>query len=201
MERKDYKELFQALMPKGPAWSREPDAKMSDLAEAVAAFFFFIHGRVEKAKREMFPQDCEEILIDWERELGLPETCEHGNHAEGQTFQERVNEVIAKINRSFSPTIANFTKLAQSLGYNVRIVTTPPAICGLARCGDRLGGNTAANYYWITIVDGARLTYARCGTAVCGEPLCRISWADDLECLLNRIKPAHTIIKLSYGQQ
>ena len=96
MDKQDYKELFQALMPKGPAWSREPDAKMSDLAEAVAAFFFFIHGRVEKAKREMFPQECEEILIDWERELGLPETCIHGNHAEGQTFQERVNEVWPK---------------------------------------------------------------------------------------------------------
>ncbi len=98
-----------------------------------------------------------------------------------------------------SRTKENFAKLANFLGYNVSIVTTPPSVCGIARCGENLGGATEANYYWITIVDGARLSYARCGTAVCGEVLCRITWAEDLECLLNRIKPAHTIIKLSYA--
>lgn len=53
MERKDYKELFQALMPKGPAWSREPDAKMSDLAEAVAAFSFYPRTRRESKERNV----------------------------------------------------------------------------------------------------------------------------------------------------
>ena len=199
MDQSDYKKLFQNLMPSGPAWSRSPKSDMSKLGDAAAAFFFYIHQRVEKAAREMFPDTCEETLVDWEAMLELPEPCEHGNHAEGQTFYERVNAAIAKINRNISPTKENFAKLANFLGYNVSIVTTPPSVCGIARCGENLGGATEANYYWITIVDGARLSYARCGTAVCGEVLCRITWAEDLECLLNRIKPAHTIIKLSYA--
>lgn len=201
MEQNDYKKLYQDLMPSGPAWSRDQKAVVSDLGDAAAAFFFYLHQRVEKAGREMFPDSCNETLVDWEEMLELPEPCEHGNHAENQTVQERIDAVIAKINRNISPTKENFAKLAEFLGYKVSIVTTPPSVCGIARCGEYLGGAEEANYYWITIVDGARIAYARCGTAACGERLCRITWAEDLECLLNRIKPAHTLIKLSYAQQ
>lgn len=198
MEQKDYKNLFQALMPSGPAWTREPRSDMSHMADAFADFDFFIHQRMEKAGLEIFPETCSETLIDHEKMHGLPEICEHGGHSSSQTFYERINNVIAKINRNFSPTTENFAKLASMLGYKVAINTAPPSICGLTRCGDNLGGSVSSNYYWITIVDGARLNYARCGTTVCGEVLCHITWAEDLECLFNRIKPAHTLLKLSY---
>lgn len=200
MNKDDYKRLFQKLLPKGPAWSRDPDAVMSQLADGVAQFFYYIHQRVEKAGHEIFPFEADETIIDWEKELGLPEVCIHGNHSGNQTVSERVDAIVAKINRRFSPTIENFAKLAQMLGYRVTIRTEPPSICGIARCGQHLGGAVESNYYWITIVDGARLNYARCGVARCGEPLCTITWAEDLECLFERIKPAHTLIKLSYHE-
>lgn len=200
MEQSDYKKLYQDMLPKGPAWSRNPKATISKLGDAAAAFFFYTHQRVEKAAREMFPDSCSETLVDWEKMLELPEPCEHGNHAKGQTFRERIDAVIAKINRNISPTIENFIKLAEFLGYEVIVVTTPPSVCGIARCGEHLGGAHEANYYWITIIDSARINYARCGSAVCGEPLCHITWAEDLECLLNRIKPAHTLLKFSYAK-
>ncbi len=200
MEKEDYKKLFQELLPKGPAWSREPKSTMSNLANAVASFFYYIHQRVEKAGKEIYPHSCDETLPDWEKTYELPEPCKHGNHAEGQTFQERKNDVIVKMNRRFAPTVENFAKVAQALGYKVSVTTYPPAICGLARCGDRLGGGKSASYYVLTVVDGARLTYARCGVSRCGEPLCRITYATDLECLFERIKPAHLIFKISYNQ-
>lgn len=200
MEKEDYKKLFQELLPKGPAWSREPKSTMSCLSSAIASFFFYIHQRIEKAGKEIFPQSCDETLTDWEKAYELPEPCKHGNHAEGQTFQERRNAVITKKNRKFDPTLKNFEKVAQNLGYKVRTTTYPPAICGIARCGCRLGGNRSASYYVLTVVDGARLTYARCGVSRCSEPLCRITYATDLECLFERIKPAHLVFKISYNQ-
>ena len=200
MDQEDYKNLFFFFFPKGPAWSREPKSLMSDLSNGIAAFFYYIHQRVEKAGKEIFPRSCDETLVDWEEMLELPEPCKHGNHAEGLTVQERVNAVIVKLNRRFSPTLKNYAKIAEMMGYQVETITFPPAICGLARCGDRLGGGKSANYYVLTIVDGTRLTYARCGVSRCGEPLCRISYATDLECLFERIKPAHVIFKLSYTQ-
>jgi uncharacterized protein YmfQ (DUF2313 family) len=198
MEQNDYKELFQNLMPKGPAWSHEPDSNMSALSDATAAFFFYIHKRVEKAGGEIFPQSCEETLVDWEYDYGLPEICEHGNHSAGSTFGERRAEVIAKINRKFSPTELNFINLAKILGYEISIKTVPPSICGISRCGEKLGGNISARFYWIVLVHGIKVTYARSGITVCGEPLCHISYAQDLECLFKRIKPAHTIVKFRY---
>lgn len=129
---------------------------------------------------------------------GLPEICEHGNHSAGSTFGERRAEVIAKINRKFSPTELNFINLAKILGYEISIKTVPPSICGISRCGEKLGGNISARFYWIVLVHGIKVTYARSGITVCGEPLCHISYAQDLECLFKRIKPAHTIVKFRY---
>ena len=43
MDQEDYKNLFQELLPKGPAWSREPKSLMSDLSNGIAAFFYYIH--------------------------------------------------------------------------------------------------------------------------------------------------------------
>lgn len=198
MDEKDYTHLIEELLPHGPAWTRQPDSKMHNLAMGLGDFFYYIHQRVEKAGREIFPRETNETLVDWERQLGLPETCIHGTHADNLTVAERVDAVIAKINRRFSPTRENFVKLARMLGYTVTIITTPPAYCGIARCGDRLGGRVSDGYYWITIVDGARIRYAQCGITRCGEPLCTIRWADDLACMLERIKPAHTSLKFSY---
>ena len=72
MDQEDYKNLFQELLPKGPAWSREPKSLMSDLSNGIAAFFYYIHQRVEKAGKEIFPRSCDETLVDWEEMLELP---------------------------------------------------------------------------------------------------------------------------------
>nr|DAH13462.1 MAG TPA: tail protein [Caudoviricetes sp.] len=200
MDENSYKQLFLELLPKGPAWSKDPESTFADLAAGIGKFFYFIHQRIEKSGQEIFPYSCDETLSDWEKMLELPEPCIHGNHAGNQTFQERRNAVIVKLNRRFSPTLENYAKIARMMGYTVATKTYPPAICAIARCGDHLGGDRSANYYVLTIVDGTRLTYARCGVSRCREPLCRIAYATDLECLFERIKPAHVIFKLSYTQ-
>ena len=47
-------------------------------------------------------------------------------------------------------------------------------------------------------VIGARLTPFRTGSSRCGDALLKISRADDLECKLMRLKPAHTRLIFSY---
>jgi uncharacterized protein YmfQ (DUF2313 family) len=55
-------------------------------------------------------------------------------------------------------------------------------------------------YYWTVHVDQAKLTWFRCASGQCGvDPHLRIGTADDLECLLNRWKPAHTKIIFDYS--
>jgi uncharacterized protein YmfQ (DUF2313 family) len=65
-------------------------------------------------------------------------------------------------------------------------------------------GPPSNRFYWTVHVTGMKLTWFRVGggggqTGV--DPHLRIGLADDLECLLNRWKPAHTIIIFDYSEQ
>jgi hypothetical protein len=54
--------------------------------------------------------------------------------------------------------------------------------------------------YWTVHVSGASLTWFRVTKGQTGvDPHLRIGLADDLECLLNRWKPAHTEIIFDYS--
>jgi hypothetical protein len=55
-------------------------------------------------------------------------------------------------------------------------------------------------YYWTVHVADAKLIWFRVTSGQTGvDPHLRIGLADDLECLLNRWKPAHTLIIFDYS--
>ena len=61
-------------------------------------------------------------------------------------------------------------------------------------------GPATNRFYWTVHVDTAKLTWFRVTSGQCGvDPHLRIGLADDLECLLNRWKPAHTEIIFDYS--
>lgn len=60
-------------------------------------------------------------------------------------------------------------------------------------------GPPEMRFYWSVRVALAKLTWFRCAAGQCGvDPHLRIGLADDLECLLNRWKPAHTQLVFDY---
>jgi len=61
-------------------------------------------------------------------------------------------------------------------------------------------GPDTNRFYWTVHVSGAKLTWFRCGSGQCGvDPHLIIGLADDLMCLLNRWKPAHTKIIFDFS--
>jgi uncharacterized protein YmfQ (DUF2313 family) len=61
-------------------------------------------------------------------------------------------------------------------------------------------GPETNRFYWQVHVHEASLIWFRCSKGQCGvDPHLRIGLADDLECLLNRWKPAHTEIIFDYS--
>lgn len=55
-------------------------------------------------------------------------------------------------------------------------------------------------FYWTVHVTGAKLVWFRVSSGQAGvDPHLRIGTADDLECLLNRLKPGHTQIVFDYS--
>lgn len=61
-------------------------------------------------------------------------------------------------------------------------------------------GPPEMRYYWSVRVDLAKLSWFRASSGQAGvDPHLRIGLADDLECLLNRWKPAHTQLVFDYS--
>ncbi len=183
MNQQDYKILYQKMLPKGPIWGQDKGTVSAELAEAIGSFLYYLHGRVEKAVNEKFAQSCDETLTDWEKMLGLPETCEHGTHADDLSVLDRKLEVLSKIRRKFSPTVANYQELINYLGYtNITVV------------------ELSANHLSVQIRDTTRVFWARTGLAQCGDYLCQVLNINELECMLKRLIQAHIVLTFDYGE-
>ena len=190
-----YRSQLQALLPPGDAWPRTADATLTKLLDGIAEELARIDGRALSAVDESDGRSALELLTDWERVCGLPDSCSAGLNA---TLQERRNAVIARLTALGGASRAYFIALAASMGYTIEIDEFKPFIAGLNRCGDLLGGGHAVRYQWRVRIPNARYTPFRAGGSQCGDLLGEIARADDLECKLNRLKPAHTHLIVSY---
>ena len=95
------------------------------------------------------------------------------------------------------------TRHAQRVGQSDhgRAAATATSRKASCRSGRTTGSGRDTNrFYWTVHVAEAKLIWFRCASGQCGvDPHLRIGLADDLECLLNRWKPAHTQIIFDYS--
>lgn len=179
--------LPASVDPQAPVLGVELQAEAAalDAAQALAAVLL----------DEADPRLALVLLTDWERVLGLPDTCSAGL---ATTLQERRAAIVAKLSAVGGCSLAYFEALALAMGYPLAIDIFRPFRAGLNRCGDRLMGGNEIRYAWRVRVTGARFTPFRAGGSQCGDLLGKIARAEDLECKLKRLKPAHTHLILSY---
>lgn len=190
-----YLAQLQALLPPGLAWPRARGSTLTSLLEALAAEFARADARAWKLIDESDPRSALELLTDWERVGGLPDACS----AElATTIQERRAAVVAQLTAIGGASPAYFTALAAAMGYAIAIDEYRPFVTGLGRCGDRLNGGHAVRHQWRVRVSGPRYTPFRTGASQCGDLLGKIVRAEDLECKLKRLKPAHTRLIFAY---
>jgi uncharacterized protein YmfQ (DUF2313 family) len=202
-----------ALLPEGPVWPRRAGARlvavMSGLAGVVARWaadaWRFLHV-------EAFPPTSLDLLADWERVLGLPEPC---LPLTDMTVTERQRQVAEKLaRRPGTQSRAYFVGIAQRLGYAVTITEFIPAQCGVTQCGatrlvagnlivEGAGcGSPGIRYVWRVAVTVPRLTWFAAGGSggrTGQDPHLRIRRAEDLECVLTILKPAHTRLIFDYS--
>jgi uncharacterized protein YmfQ (DUF2313 family) len=190
-----YLRQLLALLPQGFAWPRGNDTVLAALLGGLSGGLTRNHNRAVDLIDEADPRMASESLPDWERVTGLPDACSAGI---ATTLQERRAAVVARLTATGGQSIAYFTAMIAALGYLAEIDEYRPFICGLSRCGDRLNGPSSVRHYWRARITEPRVTRFRCGVSQCGDRLAKITRAEDLECLLARRKPAHTIVIVSY---
>jgi uncharacterized protein YmfQ (DUF2313 family) len=232
----DYTSAFLTLLPRGPAWSRDPDNVLVKAARGLCDYWSFVDGRAaDLLERESDPRATMELLPDWERNWGLPDPC----YKAPLTIGERQFALVQRMTIEGAQSREFFIETAASIGYHITISEYRVFVVGIDRCGDsRVYGDGSSpmlnewdqpivnprgvpvaegelsdwpqyglgpppnRFYWTVHVDQAKLVWFRCGGGggQCGvDPHLRIGLADDLECLLNRWKPAHTIIIFDYS--
>lgn len=190
-----YRSQLQALLPHGDAWPRAANASLTKLLDAFAEELARIDSRALNAVDESDGRMALELLADWERVCGLPDSC---SASVATTLQERRGAVVAKLTAQGGASRAYFIALAASMGYTIEIDEFRPFVTGLSRCGEILGGGHSVRHQWRVRIPVARYTAFRTGSSQCGDLLGKLARATDLECKFKRLKPAHTHLIVSY---
>jgi uncharacterized protein YmfQ (DUF2313 family) len=182
---------MQFLRGMADVWGAFVDKRLADLLEL-----------------ESDPRSTVDLLPEWERAFGLPDDC----LAEPVSIADRQKALTARIATLGGQQPEFFVRLAAGLGYTIRIAEHMPFMCGVSEVGDTRPvdgpvagfrweiGPESMRPYWTVLVLNPRLSWFRVGASEVGvDPHLRIGIATDLECLIRRFGPAHTVIYFDYS--
>lgn len=171
-----YAAQLLALLPQGAAWRRAPGSVLSQLMTAIGEEFARLDARAESLLAEADPRSTAELLPEWETTAGLPDPCVDVP----QTVEQRRAALLARLLATGGASRAYFIAVAAAHGYTVTI------------------DEPALHTWRITASVSTAIVPFRAGLSTAGEPL-RAFGDDALECLFNRIKPAHTAVLFAYA--
>lgn len=186
-----YADQLRALLPRGRALDDGGIGALTDLLDALAQEYARVDARGDALLLEAMPSSTFELLPDWERVCGLPDSCT----PDGQTIDQRRQALIVRLQGNGTPSIPYLTGLAADLGYEVTIVKRHAR-----RYRDALGayyGGTDWQFVWEVHAPLHSVTYRLSGD-VSGEPYA--TWQNAvLECVMRQHAPAHSIVIFVYN--
>lgn len=142
---------------------------------------------------EADPNTTSELLLDWERVVGIPDAC---RETVSPTVTQRRNDILQKLQARGGQSVQFFIDLAASLGFEVTITEFRPFRVGRSRVGDPLSNGPWAFAWQVNAAENT-VIYFRTGIGRVGEPLA--VWGNDvLECTISRRRPAHTTVLFAY---
>lgn len=190
----EYGALLKNLLPPGAAFPREPGTEMEKVLLGCAVEFARMEARADALAIDVNPLDTNELLTDWERVAGLPDKCAGTLET---TMQGRRNALAAKLRSTGGQSKAYFISVMQALGYEITISEFRPFQAGFSRAGDPLTNGDWV-YTWRVNAPETTIIEFKAGLSAAGEAL--RTWGNDtLECKINQLKPAHTIVFFGYG--
>lgn len=172
-----HKDVLKLLFPVELGDVQDADRKIEGkhLDDALA--------RAEQLLSEVFPDQSDELMPDWERVCALIP-------GESDTLQLRRQRLVAKMRETGGLSIPYFIQLAAELGYTITIDELQ---------SDYTGYGDESIFIWRVTVQDVETTvyYFRAGESRAGEYL---SWWGDaeLEDVINDLKPAHTEVWFVY---
>lgn len=188
----DFAGALLNLMPPGKAWNRELDSIQAQAISCYAPTFRRSSDAAQALLVDGFPTTTVNLLSNWESTLGLPDSCA----GDSPTLQARRAQVKARFTAAGDASINDYITYAASLGYTITVKQYTPMRMGQGTCGQQLGG-VEWMFTWAVVTAANTITSFSVGSSLVGEPLA--SWGNTvLECELNEVAPAHTIVQFHY---
>ena len=207
----DYAQAFLTLLPKGQAWPRDPESILVQATNGLSQYWGTVDGRAcDLLEIESDPRKTVELLPDWERAWGLPDPC----FPDATTIEQRRAMLMFKMTLLGGQSRAFFEQIEAITGKTITITERSPFMAGISRVGDTrymyddtgmyrwyIGGYEL-RFYWSASADDAQLEWFRAGAPYSQAGVhhhLEIKVRPDLDCLLNRWKPAHTVLVYNYA--
>lgn len=188
----DYRTALFNLLPLGPIWSGFRGGVAAGLFLVLARVYSRNNERAASLINDLFPATTAAFLGEWEKTLGLPDSCTIGT----PTQEERRAAIVAKLTDEGGSSLAYYRGLASLYGLTVTIEQFAPARAGILRAGQPCYGKDWA-YAFRVALPQTEISDFRAGRNVAGEALRR--WGGGyIECVLNKRRPAHTVLIFQY---
>lgn len=114
--------LLASHLAQGRAWEKgfKPDSNIGKYLLGLACEFYRFQVLLKNVADEFDIKKTNQLLIDWEKSVGLPDSC---FRAEGfKTLEERRNKVEQKLNRFGGiQTAADFKAVALAFGITIEV--------------------------------------------------------------------------------
>lgn len=189
----DYVSAFQNLLPRGRVWQTDPASVQAQLEAGLVASTQRVNVADAALLVDAFPSTTVYLLPEWESALGLPDPCA----GPAPTVAARQQQVVARFTNGGGQSAAYFIALAKALGFTITTTMFAPFRAGQSHAGDPLGGPWSF-FTWQVNAPLNTVSYFRAGHSRAGEPLA--SWGNTvLECELNALDPAHTVVQFAYS--
>lgn len=194
-----YTAQLQALLPSGAAWPRDPDAQLTKLIAGLAEEFARVDGRAARLLDEADPRTALELLPEWERLVGLPDACIPVTGS----VRERQLAVAAKVAGLGGQSRAYFVSLAGNLGFAIEIEEFAP-FTTLSTADDTCQDDPWSFVWRVDLLneeDESDYSSAWASSdSNCDERI-RNFGSGQLECLIRRAAPAHTLVLFAYPSE
>ena len=192
-----YRKALADTLPDGHFWKAkdESESNLYKILISLALSFSNLDVRANELSNEFFPQLLQESIDEWEIEYGLPSDCVGAL----PTFADRKAQVLAKFAGIGGQDPAYYVNLASDLGFDVEIIE----FNGVRYTKDRLGdqyAQTTHPYVWYVNVLNIETIYAQYTQDKLTESQYSKLGVDTsiLECLITKLKPAHTQVLFFY---
>lgn len=195
-----YARQLAQLTPPGRAWPRFMGSRFDQLRDGFADEFARADIRAAALVEEANPLTTLELLPDWERVAGLPDTCA----PIGGSIRERQLAIARKLAGEGGQSAAFLIAIAARIGVDIEIEEFEPFTCDSSVDGEICDDDWRFAFTVVVLPESVIFTEEQSFSegwltteSGCDE-LLRTAGIESLECLIVRAKPAHSIPLFSY---